>query len=88
MAGDLLLSTLNDTLLVNDGDANGFGINLLGTQGGVIDVNSIDGSILMPDASLVDSGRQAVRFSAEADIQLDGIDAGVGGSLDQDRRRR
>jgi hypothetical protein len=87
MAGDLLLSTLNGTLLINDGDANGFGINLLGTQGGVIDVNSIDGSILMPDASLVDSGSQAVRFSAEADIQLDGIDAGIGGSLDQDRRR-
>ena len=50
----------------------------LRTQGGVIDVEAIDGSILLADASLVDSGGQTVRFSAEADIQLGGVDAGTG----------
>ena len=68
----------NHEIVLNTGLLTQAGVSGAGlrAQGGVIDVGPVDGAFLLADASLVHCDSQTVRFSAAADIQLGGIDAG------------
>ncbi|MEM7362423.1 MAG: hypothetical protein AAF525_00235 [Pseudomonadota bacterium] len=68
--GIVSLSAQNDVIFGADAD--------LRTGGSVIDIEAIEGSILLADEALIVSGGENIRAAALVDVLLGGIDAGTG----------
>ena len=64
------LSAQNDVIFGADAD--------LRTGGSVIDIEAVEGSILLADEALITSGGENIRAAALVDVLLGGIDAGTG----------